>query len=225
MSSFIAWFGFAESLGIFSLGVNAAILAHAKGYSPLGVVLVTAASAMGGSTVRDLLLGPAALPFVWAKAPALLLGTLMFSLAYALARPVRAAIARRNLVTKEAAETLAIASLTALGAAKATTLLAPVVPAAEWNGLALPMLASVVGMIGGSSGLILRDLLLGEPPSPLAAGAGLLEPILAGALCCSAMLAFGVERPWAVLCGFLLAFALRVPLVMQRYASTVARSA
>lgn len=216
MADPIAWFAAAESLGIFSFGVNAAILAHGRGCSPLGVVLVTAASAMGGSTVRDLLLGPAALPFVWARSPALLLATLTCALAYALLAPVRSVLDRRDFYIKEGAEALAFASLTALGAAKATTLLAPVVPASEWAGLALPMLATVVGMIGSSAGLILRDLLLGERPAALVAGAGVLEPVLAGALAVSLLLAAGVPRPLAVLAGFLAALALRLPGVWRR---------
>lgn len=216
MADPIAWFAAAETLGIFSFGVNAAILAHGKGCSPLGVVLVTAASAMGGSTVRDLLLGPAALPFVWAKSPALLLGTLTCALGYGLFAPVRSVISRRDFYIKEGAEALAFASLTALGAAKATTLLAAVVPGSTWHGVALPILATVIGMIGSTAGLILRDLLLGERPAALTVGAGVLEPVLAGAVGASFLLAAGVDRPWAVLAGFLAALALRVPGAWRR---------
>jgi uncharacterized membrane protein YeiH len=205
----IPWFGAAEALGIFSFGVNAAILAQARGYSPLGVVLVTAASAMGGSTVRDLLLGPEAFPFVWARNPALLLATLSFALLFALFHPVRQIIDRRDYYLKESAEALAFASLTALGAAKATTLLAPIVEPNAWGWISLPMLAAVVGMIGGTAGLILRDVLLDRTPVVLEQGAGLIEPVLATALLVAILIAADVERPIAVLAGFILAMVIR----------------
>lgn len=210
MSGLVQWFGLAESLGIFSFGVNAAILAHARGYSALGVVLVTAASAMGGSTVRDLLLGPEALPFVWAKNPALLLATLSFALAFALFKPVQGVISRRDYYMKETSEALAFASLTALGAAKATQLLAPVVEPNAWGWIALPMLAAVVGMIGSTTGLILRDLLLGRTPVVLEKGAGLLEPVLATALTVAVLIAADIDGQIAVLAGFLVALLIRM---------------
>lgn len=211
MANELPWFTIVESLGIFSFGVNAVILAFNRGYSALGTVLVTAASAMGGSTVRDLLLGPAAQPFVWAQAPSLLLITLSFALFYAVFAPVRAVIDRRDYLVRQTSEVLAFASLTALGAAKATELLMPVVPNGLWGGAALPMLAAVIGMIGSTAGLLLRDLLLGETPAVLMKGAGLLEPVLATALTVAALLAAGVPRPWAVLGGFLVSIAMRGP--------------
>jgi uncharacterized membrane protein YeiH len=211
MAGDFLWFTVAESLGIFSFGVNAVILAHNRGYSALGTVLVTAASAMGGSTVRDLLLGPAAQPFVWATAPSLLLLTLSFALLYALFAPVRAVIDRRDHFVRQTSEALAFASLTALGAAKATLLLMPVVPGGLWGGIALPMLAVVIGMIGSTAGLLLRDLLLGETPTVLKKGAGLLEPVLATAVVVATLLSIGLPKPWAVLAGFLIALAVRLP--------------
>lgn len=216
MADAIAWFAAAESLGIFSLGVNAAILAHGKGYAPLGVVLVTASSAMGGSTVRDLLLGPAALPFVWAKSPALLLLTLIFSFLYASLAPVRSVISRRDFFLRETAETLAFASLAAAGAAKATSLLSETVPSDVLGGLGLPMLAAVIGMIGSTAGLLLRDLMLFQQPGMLKGGSGVLEPAAAAAFLVALLLSWGIERPWAVLAGFLIALAVRAPVVWRR---------
>jgi uncharacterized membrane protein YeiH len=101
--------------------------------------------------------------------------------------------------------------LTALGAAKATLLLMPVVPGGLWGGIALPMLAVVIGMIGSTAGLLLRDLLLGETPAVLKKGAGLLEPVLATAVIVATLLAAGAPKPWAVLAGFVVALAIRVP--------------
>jgi uncharacterized membrane protein YeiH len=211
MASEFPWFTVVESLGIFSFGVNAVILAFNRGCSALGTVLVTAASAMGGSTVRDLLLGPAAQPFVWATAPSLLLITLSFALTYALFEPVRTVIDKRDHFVRQTSEALAFASLTALGAAKATLLLMPVVPGGLWGGIALPMLAVVVGMIGSTAGMLLRDLLLGETPAVLKKGAGLLEPVLATAIVVAVLLAIGLPKPWAVFAGFLVALAIRFP--------------
>jgi uncharacterized membrane protein YeiH len=209
MSALVQWFGIAESIGIFSFGVNAAMLAQARGYSALGIVLVTAASAMGGSTVRDLLLGPEAQPFLWARSPALLLSTLSFAFLFALLHPVQRLVSRRDFWIKEIAEALAFASLTALGAAKATNLLAPVVQPNAWGWISLPLLGAVIGMIGSTAGLILRDILLGRTPTVLEKGAGLLEPVLAAALVVSVLLAAGVDQPIAVLGGFLVALAIR----------------
>ncbi len=209
MSALVQWFGVAESIGIFSFGVNAAMLAHARGYSALGIVLVTAASAMGGSTVRDLLLGPEAQPFLWARSPALLLSTLSAAWLFAVLNPVQRLISRRDYWIKETAEALAFASLTALGAAKATNLLAAVVQPNAWGWISLPLLAAVVGMIGSTAGLILRDFLLGRTPTILEKGAGLLEPVLAAALVVAVLLAAGVFQSFAVLAGFLVALAIR----------------
>jgi uncharacterized membrane protein YeiH len=225
MANDLPWFTIVESLGIFSFGVNAMILSVGRGYSPLGTVLVTAASAMGGSTVRDLLLGPEAQPFVWAAAPSLLLATLSFALTYALFAPVRTLIDRRDHFVRQTSEALAFASLTALGAAKATLLLMPVVPFGLWGGAALPMLATVVGMIGSTAGLMLRDILLGETPTVLKEGAGLLEPVLATAIVVAALLAAGTSQPWAVLAGFLVALAIRAPRIWKTRPQRTARPA
>lgn len=197
-----------EFVGIFSFAVNAMILAGGRGYSVLGVMLVTAATAIGGSTVRDLLLGPAAQPFGWVAAPGVPLVCLAAATAYGMAPSFAGLLQARDYWVKESAELLALASLAAAGTAKAHQILGPTVPDGL-TGLAHPLLAALVGTIGTSAGLVIRDLMLGRAPVVLQSGTGLLEAIVAGALSVAAAMSLGAERAWALLLGFLAAALVR----------------
>ncbi len=69
MRSGPAWFIYLETLGILSFAINAMIVAKAKNLSTLGIFICAFATALGGGTLRDMMLGPAAQPFFWVAFP------------------------------------------------------------------------------------------------------------------------------------------------------------
>ena len=103
------WFIFIETLGILSFAINAMIVAKGKGLSALGVFVCAFATALGGGTLRDILLGPGAQPFFWVAFPFYLVAIFGVSLAYARTDVLRRAIGRRDRVIKETAEAIAAA--------------------------------------------------------------------------------------------------------------------
>lgn len=224
MSAPVQMFAILEFVGIVSFAVNAMMLASDRNYSVLGVALVTSATAIGGSTVRDLLLGPSAQPFPWVLNPSVPLFCILLALLYAAAPRVAETFGRRDYWLKEIAEAVALGSLSSAGAAKAFAVLAPLDPQST-TGLGLPLLAILVGVIGTSAGLVIRDLLLHRAPVVLQRGTGLLEAILAGALPTAALLALGADKPWAVLAGFLAAFLVRLTHVVRNRPQTKAATA
>lgn len=69
------------------------------------------ATALGGGTLRDILLGPSAQPFFWVVLPFYIVAIFAIAVAYANIGLVRDMIGRRDYVIKESAELIALASL------------------------------------------------------------------------------------------------------------------
>jgi uncharacterized membrane protein YeiH len=207
------WFILIETLGILSFAINAMIIAKAKGLSTLGVFICAVAAALGGGTLRDLLLGPAAQPFFWVAFPFYIVAIFALSIAYANVGVVRAAIARRDVLVKESAEAIALASLGALGAAKAYTLLSPSTADTLLGQTQLWILGAFFGAVSAAFGSILRDIILNEFPGALKPGVWVLEALFIGSGVLVALRMLGASQPWAVLAGFLLTLVIRVGVV------------
>ncbi len=110
---------------------------------------------------------------------------------------------------KETAEAVALASLGALGAAKAFTLLSPVVGSGFMAMLQLWILCAFFGAISAAFGSILRDVLLNEFPSALRPGVFVLEALFVGSAVLAALRMADVSQPVAVLAGFLITLVIR----------------
>jgi uncharacterized membrane protein YeiH len=132
--------------GVAVFAASGALAAGRKNFDLLGVVVIALVTAVGGGTLRDLLL--ARHPIFWVKDPThltVILAAAALTLAYVRFRkPPRASLA--------IADALGLALFTLSGA-----------QVAEEKGL--PALTIVVmGTVTGSAGGVLRDVLTGEVP-------------------------------------------------------------
>jgi uncharacterized membrane protein YeiH len=163
------WFIYFETLGILSFAINAMIVAHGKNLSTLGIFTCAFAAAFGGGTLRDILLGPSAQPFFWVAFPFYIVAVFALAVAYANLGFLREVIRRRDFVIKETAELVALASLGALGAAKAFNFLSPGSPPTVMGATQLVILCAFLGAVSSACS-ILRDVLLNEFPGALKPG-------------------------------------------------------
>ncbi len=210
MRSGPTWFILIETLGILSFAINAMIVAKAKNLSPMGVFLCAVVTALGGGTLRDILLGPAAQPFFWVAFPFYIVAIFVVAIAYARIEWLQSLIARRDVLIKEGSETLAMASLAALGSAKTYTLLGPAASPGVIGAAHLMILCAFFGAMTASFGGILRDVIINEFPGVLRPGVNLIEALFLGSALVGVLRLSSVSQPWAILAGFLLIVVLRV---------------
>jgi uncharacterized membrane protein YeiH len=210
------WFIYLETLGILSFAINAMIVAHGKNLSTLGIFTCAFATALGGGTLRDMLLGASAQPFFWIAFPFYIVAIFGLAVAYANLGFVREIIQRRDFVIKETAELLALASLGALGAAKAFNILSSGMPQTSLGAIQLVILSAFMGAVSAAFGSILRDVLLNEFPGALKQGVWTLEALFIGSAALAVLRLMGLSAPWALLAGFLVVLAIRVPVIISK---------
>jgi uncharacterized membrane protein YeiH len=204
-----------ETLGIISFAINAMIVAKAKNVSTLGVFFCAALAALGGGTLRDILLGPQALPFFWIAFPFYIVAIFAISVAYANMTTLQTLIGKRDVLIKESAETIALASLGALGAAKTYNLLSPTMGSGFLDVAHILVLCSMMGAISAAFGGILRDIVLNEFPGALKPGVWVLEALFIGALVLALARLAGVPPAWALLAGFIVTLLIRARIVVN----------
>lgn len=204
------WFIWIETLGILSFAINAMIVARGKNLSTFGYFLCAVAAALGGGTLRDILLGSAAQPFFWVAFPFYIVAIFVLSIAYANLGFLQAAIARRDFIIKESAEAIALASLGALGTAKAFNLLGPVVASTALGQVQLWILCAFFGAVSAAFGSIIRDIIINEFPGALRPGVWVIEALFAGCGLLVLLRMLGVSAPWALLAGFLVTLLVRL---------------
>jgi uncharacterized membrane protein YeiH len=138
-------------IGIAVFALSGALAAARKGMDPFGFILLATVAAIGGGTLRDLVLG---VPVFWLRAPSSLLicaavGLLTYFIG--LRKPGHiGALGRQKLLVW--ADAVGLAIFTVLGAEKAMAFGAH------------PVTAVALGVMTGGFGGIFRDLLAGEPP-------------------------------------------------------------
>jgi uncharacterized membrane protein YeiH len=163
-------------VGVFA--VSGALAAGRKGMDFLGVVVIAALTAVGGGTIRDLLLGRH--PIFWIADPTYLLvisGAALLTLCYVRVRP-------------PPGNALLLAD--ALGLALFTISGAQIAEAAKLS----PIIVVLMGTITGVAGGVLRDILSAEIPLILRRDIYATAAI-AGASLYLLLQALGVARPWA----------------------------
>lgn len=187
--------------GVAANAVAGALVAGRQRFDWLGVAIVAGVTAIGGGTVRDLLLDR---PVFWVQNPqhlqAILLAT-VFTLIYTRWRP----ISQRLL---EIPDTLGLALFGIAGARIAL-------------GLGHhALIAVVMGVITGSFGGLLRDVLCNEVPMLLKKGQLYGTAVIAGCSLYVGLLHFGVAGTWAAAAGMVtivlvraaaIAYNLRLP--------------
>lgn len=214
-----AWFIYIETLGILSFAINAMIVAKGKGLSALGIFICAFATALGGGTLRDLLLGPGAQPFFWVTFPFYLVAIFFVAMLYANSEALRLLIGKRDKLIKESAEAIALASLGVLGAAKAFNLLSPTAQASTVGLAHLWIVCAFMGAVSAAFGSIIRDTMINEFPGALKPGVWVLEALFIGSALVAALRTLDVSQPVAILVGFLAILFIRLRVVFARQAN------
>jgi uncharacterized membrane protein YeiH len=132
--------------GVAVFAVSGALTAGRKSLDPFGVIVIAVITAIGGGTIRDLLLDNR--PIFWIADPAYL----VVILAAALATLVYARFRQPPWGSLLVADAFGLALFTVTGAQTAET--------AEVSGLIVILMGTITGVAGG----ILRDVLCAEIP-------------------------------------------------------------
>jgi uncharacterized membrane protein YeiH len=178
-------------IGVAVFAVSGALAAGRKGLDLLGVVVIAVVTAIGGGTLRDLLLDRH--PIFWIGDPLhlwVILGATAATVVYARYRrpPERALVI---------ADALGLALFTISGA-----------QLAEAAGLT-GVIVVVMGVITGVAGGVIRDVLTAQIPLIFRRGSLYATAAIAGAVVYLALQAAGVARPAAALTGMATITALR----------------
>jgi len=184
-------FYLADLFGVAVFAVTGALAAGRKGLDLLGVVVIAAATAVGGGTIRDLLLNRH--PIFWISDPRYLTIVIAAALLTVLFSGFAPTEGKALLV----ADALGL-GLFALSGAQI----------AEAAGLS-PTIVVLMGTITGVAGGVIRDLLTAEIPLVLRRDIYATAAI-AGVTLYLALRALGVRRSWAFGAGMLAVVALRL---------------
>lgn len=181
-------------VGVAGVAVNAAAAVLEAGRKPLdlfGIVVVALVAALGGGTLRDLILDRTVF---WVSDQVYLIAALLTGLlTFVLARVVR--LPARLFLLPDA---LGLALFTVSGTQIALLFEAP------W------LVASLMGVITGVCGGIARDVLCNEVPLVFLQGELYATAAWAGALVLLGLDAWGVSHGWAALGGGLTVLGLRL---------------
>ncbi len=180
-----------DLIGVAVFAVSGALAAGRRGLDLLGVVVLGTATAIGGGTIRDLLLDRH--PIFWLADPAYLtviVAASLLTVAYARWRPPpRAAL----LV----ADALGLALFSVVGTQIA-------------EGAGLPTVSCVLlGTVTGTAGGAVRDVLSAEVPLVLRRGNLYASAAIVGATMYVALEAAGIARTAAALTGMAVCAGLR----------------
>lgn len=181
--------------GVAANAIAGALVAGRRQFDWLGVAVVAGVTAIGGGTVRDLLLGR---PVFWIANPAYLqaaLAATAFTLLYAR----RGRIPERVL---EAADALGLALFGIAGARIAMGL--------GHEGL----IAVVMGVITGAFGGLLRDVVCNDIPMIFRQGQFYATAVIAGCSLYVGLVSWGVDAGPAAAAGMLAILALRVAAIV-----------
>jgi uncharacterized membrane protein YeiH len=182
-------YGF-EMAAVAVCAISGVLEAARKDIDLFGVVVVALVAALGGGTLRDLLLGA---PVFWIDDQAYLVAAAVAGVAAFFAAR-RARLPRNVFVVPDAA---GLALFAVLGTGKALALGAP------W------LVASLMGVMTGVFGGVLRDVLCNEVP--LVFGGELYATAaLAGALLFVLLAHFAVDPAWSAPAAIAVIFALRL---------------
>jgi uncharacterized membrane protein YeiH len=189
--------------GVAVFAVSGALAAGRKQMDVFGVVVLALVTAVGGGTLRDLLLDRTVF---WIADPS----SVIVAAVAALATVVTLGRAERWPRTLLMADALGLAMFAVLGAQAA---LSEGVPAT---------VAAVMGMLSGVAGGIIRDLLAGEVPLVLRREV-YATAALAGAALLVALRAAGLTGWPPVIAGMLLAFGMRAAALLWKLSLPIFR--
>ena len=185
--------------GVAVFAISGAIAAGRAGLDLLGVVVVASFTAIGGGTVRDLLLNRH--PIFWIQDPIYLIVITAAALGTVLYARVFPPFERALLV----ADALGLALFAIVGA-----------QIAESAGLS-PIIVVLMGTMTGVAGGVLRDVLTAQVPLILRRGEIYATAAIAGIVLYLALQALGIDRTGAVAAGVVAVAALRLLAIVFRW--------
>lgn len=177
--------------GVAVFAASGALAAARKSLDVLGVIVIATVTAIGGGTMRDLLL---ARPVFWTQQPTYLYVILFAALA--------TLIYTRWFSPPERL----LAVLDALGLAFFTISGAQIAEGLEYTGVVVVVMGTLTGVAGGA----LRDLLTGEIPLILRKGQIYATAAILGATLYAVLQTYGVARGVAASTGMVVIAAVRV---------------
>lgn len=181
-----------DLVGIAVFAISGALAAGRKSLDLLGVLVLATVTAVGGGTIRDLLLGR--LPIFWLTDPSYLLVILVS----ALATVAWAGQWRVPETALQVADALGLALFSVAGAQIAM-------------GRELPVASCVLlGTVTGAAGGVVRDMLSAEVPLVLRKGNLYASAAIAGTLLYAGLERGGVADPLPAFAGMALIAALRL---------------
>lgn len=181
-----------DLIGVAVFAVSGALAAGRKQLDLLGVVVLGLVTAVGGGTIRDVLLDRH--PIFWLADPTyvvVIVAAALITVAYVRWRPPPAA-------TLLYADAVGLAMFSLTGA-----------QIAERAGLP-PIACIVLGTITGAAGGAVRDILSAEIPLVLRRGNLYASAAILGTSCYFGLLALGTNRPLATWGGMLVVAAVRL---------------
>jgi uncharacterized membrane protein YeiH len=187
-----------DLIGVAVFAVSGALVAGRKQFDLLGVVVIATVTAIGGGTIRDVLLDRH--PVFWIRDPTYLL----VILAAAALTLLYARVRRPPRTSLLIADALGLALFTISGAQIAE----------ERN---LPgIIVVLMGTITGTAGGLLRDVLSAEVPLLLRQTDLYATAAIVGATAYLMLQAAGLEHPYATLAGMATIVALRLAAILWR---------
>lgn len=185
--------------GVAVFAISGAIAAGRAGLDLVGVVVIASITAIGGGTVRDLLLNRH--PIFWVQDPTYLIVITAAAVGTVLYARVFPLFERALLV----ADALGLALFAIVGAR-----------IAESAGLS-PLIVVLMGTITGVAGGVLRDVLTAQVPLILRAGELYATAAIAGIALYLVLQGIGVGRNGAVAAGLATVAALRLLAMFFRW--------
>lgn len=182
---------FLDLLGVATFAASGALVAGRKKLDIFGTLVVAFVTALGGGTVRDLLLGLT--PVFWIK-DTLPVTIALLTAAFTFFAMRWVLLPAKLLLILDA---LGLGVFAVLGAQRALD--------AGASGL----IATIMGMLSGVAGGAIRDILCGEIPTILRAEIYATAAILGATLFCISE-RLGLPRDMALFCGAALTFAIRI---------------
>jgi len=186
-----------DLFGVGVFAISGALVAGRKGMDLLGVLVTAAVTAIGGGTLRDLLLGR--LPVFWVRDPIYLVVILI-------ATALTIIYAHHFRVPR-----LALLLADAFGLAIFAIIGAQLAEAAEVAGLIVIIMGTMTGVAGG----MIRDLLADRMPLILRKDIYATAAIL-GCIVYLALSRLGVPPNQAAICGMTTIFGIRLIAIFQR---------
>lgn len=195
VSTFVQWLDY---FGVVVFALSGALMAGRYRLDPFGVIVLAGVTAIGGGTVRDIILG--ALPVFWfEQTEYIVIITLTALFTIALVRKPKRVPKKFLLV----ADAFGLALFAVLGAQKALAYDAP------------PIIAVMMGIITGVFGGLIRDVLCNVVPMILRQEIYAVAALVGSALFVG-LIGFGVGENTAMLIAIVCALCLRLVAIYKK---------